>query len=124
MDSAKKMSLKACKSTVSERENGVEDSTNAPLNEKDEEKRGKLRDCSASKERDLFDIVSFQQENFVQSRNPSPNTHYDTVLWLALAYFIIPFKCFFTSKEVMKMGKSSGYGLYEANYLNFFFPHF
>lgn len=106
MDSAKKMSLKACKSTVSERENDVEDSTNAPLNEKDEEKRGKLRDCSASKERDLFDIVSFQQENFVQSRNPSANTHYDTILWLVLAYFIIPFKCFFTSKEVMKMEKA------------------
>lgn len=88
MDSAKKMSLKPCKSTVSERENGVEDSTNAPLNEKDEEKRGKLRDCSASKERDLFDIVSFQQENFVQSRNPSPNTHYDTVLCLSVTKWI------------------------------------
>ena len=34
----------------------------------------------SSGERDLSDMVSFRQENFVQSRRP-PDKYYDTILW-------------------------------------------
>lgn len=38
------------------------------------------KDCSPPVERDLHDIVSFQQENFVHSRHPL-EMQYDTILW-------------------------------------------
>lgn len=45
-----------------------------------EKKKEILRGCSTSAERDLFDIVSFKQENFVHSWE-SPEKYYDAILW-------------------------------------------
>lgn len=44
------------------------------------ERKEFLVDDSSSKADDLFNIVSFQRENFVQSRLP-PEKQYDTILW-------------------------------------------
>jgi 7SK snRNA methylphosphate capping enzyme len=68
---------KASKLEVARSANGSEQSVTASLNE---EMKEMSRDYSPSTERDLFDIVSFRQENFVQSRCP-PDKHYDTILW-------------------------------------------
>ena len=67
---------KASKLEVAGSANGSEQSVTASPNE---EMKEMSRDYSPSTERDLFDIVSFRQENFVQSRCP-PEKKYDTIL--------------------------------------------
>ncbi|POO00868.1 S-adenosyl-L-methionine-dependent methyltransferase [Trema orientale] len=74
---------KASKSKVSENANGL--GTNIAASS-DIETKQTLRNCS-SQEKDLSDIVSFRQENFVQSRHP-PEKHYDTILCLSVTKWI------------------------------------
>ncbi|EXC15873.1 7SK snRNA methylphosphate capping enzyme [Morus notabilis] len=76
MDEFEKKQGRTSRSKVSEDANGL--GNNAAASSDDETKQS-LRSCS-SEERDLSDIVSFQQENFVQSRHPQEK-HYDTILW-------------------------------------------
>lgn len=51
-----------------------------------EEKKAISRNCSPA-ERNLFDIVSFKQENFVHGRD-SPEKYYDTILCLSVTKWI------------------------------------
>ena len=74
MDKAEKQG-KTARSKVSENENDV-DINRAPSS--DDKTKQTLRNCSS--EDDLFDIVSFRQENFVQSRH-SQEKLYDTIIW-------------------------------------------
>lgn len=67
---------KASKLDVSGSANGSEQSVTESPSEVTEE----ISRDSPSIGRDLFGIVSFQKENFVQSRCP-PEKHYDTILW-------------------------------------------
>lgn len=53
-----------------------------------EEKKAISRNCSPA-ERNLFDIVSFKQENFVHGRD-SPEKYYDTILWLVFPCSLLP----------------------------------
>ena len=73
---AGKTRAKASKLEVSRSANGSEQSVAASPNEETMEIS---RDCSST-ETNLFHMVSFQQENFVQSRCP-PEKKYDTILW-------------------------------------------
>lgn len=77
LESARKTHAKSSKLEVAENANGPEQSVTASSNE---ETKGISRDCSPSMKRDLGDIVSFRQENFVQSRHPREK-QYDTILW-------------------------------------------
>lgn len=61
---------------VTEKGDGLEKNATAAQ----EEKKGISRNCSPSAERNLFDIVSFKQENFVHGRD-SPEKYYDAILW-------------------------------------------
>lgn len=83
MDEFEKKQGRTSRSKVSEDANGL--GNNAAASSDDETKQS-LRSCS-SEERDLFDIVSFQQENFVQSRHPQEK-HYDTILCLSVSKWI------------------------------------
>ncbi|XP_044463518.1 probable RNA methyltransferase At5g51130 [Mangifera indica] len=51
------------------------------------EKEEVSKDCSTPVERDLHDIVSFQQENFVQSQHPL-QIQYDTIMCLSVTKWI------------------------------------
>lgn len=78
MDKAENKDGKASKSKVSENANGL--GTNIAASSDDETKQKQhLRNCT-SQEKDLTDIVSFQQVNFVQNRHPQ-DKHYDAILW-------------------------------------------
>lgn len=83
MDKTKKMYGKTFGLKVSENASGLGNNTAASL---DDETRQNLWSCS-SEERDLFDIVSFQQENFVHSLYPQ-DKHYDTILCLSVSKWI------------------------------------
>lgn len=69
MEQAEKKHAKASRLEIAEKVDGLVRN----------EEKGISRDCSSS-ERNLFDIVSFRQENFVHGRDP-PEMHYDTILW-------------------------------------------
>lgn len=60
---------------VIEKGDGLEKNVTAA----EEEKKAISRNCSPA-ERNLFDIVSFKQENFVHGRD-SPEKYYDAILW-------------------------------------------
>lgn len=66
------------KPEVPDSSNGSEHSVNGSLNEKTKDTS---TDHSSNKEINLFDIVSFQKENFVQSERPPPRKYYDTIIW-------------------------------------------
>lgn len=76
MESAQKTHAKASKLEVAESANGPEQRDT----KSNEETKEISRDCSPSMKRDLYDIVSFREENFVQSRHPREK-QYDTILW-------------------------------------------
>ncbi|XP_065617167.1 probable RNA methyltransferase At5g51130 isoform X2 [Quercus suber] len=80
---AAKTHAKASKLEVSRSENGSEQSVAALPNE---EMMEISRDCSST-ETNLFHMVSFQQENFVQSRCP-PEKKYDTILCLSVTKWV------------------------------------
>lgn len=77
-ESAGKMHLNTSKIEAVERANGLHDCTSASSNE---QTKDISRDFSTCKEKDLSDIVSFQQENFVQSWRPRQDKSYHTILW-------------------------------------------
>ncbi|KAK6941484.1 RNA methyltransferase bin3, C-terminal [Dillenia turbinata] len=54
----------------------------------DEEKSEILNDQSASTKRDLFDVVAFRKENFVQSWQLPPGRYYDTIMCLSVTKWI------------------------------------
>lgn len=74
MAHAQKTHLKASKLEVSRSADAMELSVTASPSKETKEISSPLM------ERDLFGRVSFQQENFVQSRC-QPEKHYDTILW-------------------------------------------
>ncbi|XP_050273254.1 probable RNA methyltransferase At5g51130, partial [Quercus robur] len=80
---AGKTHAKASKLEVSRSANGSEQSVAASPNE---EMMEISRDCSST-ETNLFHMVSFQQENFVQSRCP-PEKKYDTILCLSVTKWV------------------------------------
>ncbi|PRQ46654.1 putative tRNA (guanine-N-7) methyltransferase, Trmb type, RNA methyltransferase bin3 [Rosa chinensis] len=80
---AKKIPGNASKLKVGESANGSDCSIEGSSNE---ETKDSPRNCS-SEETDLFDIVSFRNEDFVNSRDP-PNKHYDTILCLSVTKWI------------------------------------
>ncbi|XP_062147667.1 probable RNA methyltransferase At5g51130 isoform X2 [Alnus glutinosa] len=84
MESAQKTHAKASKLAIAESANGPEQSDTAASNEETKEIS---RDCSPSMKRDLYDIVSFRQENFVQSRHPREK-QYDTILCLSVTKWV------------------------------------
>ncbi|XP_059432865.1 probable RNA methyltransferase At5g51130 isoform X2 [Corylus avellana] len=84
LESARKTHAKSSKLEVTESANGPEQSVTASSNE---ETKGISRDCSPSMKRDLYDIVSFREENFVQSRHPREK-QYDTILCLSVTKWV------------------------------------
>ncbi|KAG2718400.1 hypothetical protein I3843_03G210900 [Carya illinoinensis] len=83
MKHTQKTNAKASKLEVLGSANGSEQSVTASPNEVTEE----ISRDTPSMGRDLFEIVSFQKENFVQSRCP-PEKHYDTILCLSVTKWI------------------------------------
>lgn len=73
MEDARKVPGKASKL---EGANGSERSIKGSLKE---EMKEIPRNCCAE-EKNLLDIVSFQKEDFVNTRDP-PKKHYDTIIW-------------------------------------------
>lgn len=84
-ESAGKMHLNTSKIEAVERANGLHDCTSASSNE---QTKDISRDFSTCKEKDLSDIVSFQQENFVQSWRPRQDKSYHTILCLSVTKWI------------------------------------
>ncbi|KAL0000050.1 hypothetical protein SO802_019652 [Lithocarpus litseifolius] len=80
---AGKTHAKASKLEISRSANGSEQSVASSPNE---EMMEISRDCSST-ETNLFHMVSFQQENFVQSRCP-PEKKYDTILCLSVTKWV------------------------------------
>ncbi|KAJ7973816.1 7SK snRNA methylphosphate capping enzyme [Quillaja saponaria] len=84
LESAGKAPARASKLKVAEHvndsENGVTRSSNTRSGEP-------LRDFSSSQETDLFGIVSFRQENFVQNQRQHEG-HYDTIICLSVTKWI------------------------------------
>ncbi|CAK7337452.1 unnamed protein product [Dovyalis caffra] len=72
-ENARKNSSKAARLELTNKVNGAEHSAGTSSVETKEE-------GPPSVEGDLFDVVSFRQENFVQSQRP-PEKQYDTILW-------------------------------------------
>jgi 7SK snRNA methylphosphate capping enzyme len=72
-ENVEKNSTKVTRLEVKNKVNGAKRSASASSVETKE-------DSSASSKGDLFDVVSFRQENFVQSQRPSEK-QYDTILW-------------------------------------------
>ncbi|GAV90006.1 Methyltransf_4 domain-containing protein/Bin3 domain-containing protein [Cephalotus follicularis] len=83
MDNSKKKSAKTSELEVAKRENDSDPNSALLI----EEILENSSDCCPSRKRDLFDIVSFQQENFVKSQLP-PGKHYDTILCLSVTKWI------------------------------------
>ncbi|KAB1200584.1 putative RNA methyltransferase At5g51130 [Morella rubra] len=81
MAHAQKMHLKASKLEVSRSADAMELSVTASPSKETKEISSPLM------ERDLFGRVSFQQENFVQSRW-QPEKHYDTILCLSVTKWV------------------------------------
>ena len=79
MDSAEKMHGKDSKSKVSVDANGL---GNNDTTSSDDEIKQNLKN-NTTLEKNLFDTISFRQENFVQSRHPQEK-FYDTILWQVL----------------------------------------
>lgn len=84
-ESAGKMHSNTSKIEAVERANGLHDCTSASSNE---QTKDISRDFSTCKEKDLSDIVSFQQENFVQSWCPPQDKSYHTILCLSVTKWI------------------------------------
>ncbi|KAH7572263.1 hypothetical protein ACOSP7_015329 [Xanthoceras sorbifolium] len=83
MEQAEKKCAKAPKLDVAEKADGSENGVIA-LSIKEEVNS---RDCAPPVERDLSDIVSFRQENFVHSRH-TPEKYYDTIICLSVTKWI------------------------------------
>ncbi|KAJ7969569.1 7SK snRNA methylphosphate capping enzyme [Quillaja saponaria] len=84
LESGGKASARASKVKVAENVNDSADGISASSNGKTEEP---LRDVSSSQEKDLFGIVSFRQENFVQNQRRHEG-HYDTIICLSVTKWI------------------------------------
>ncbi|XP_062090852.1 probable RNA methyltransferase At5g51130 [Humulus lupulus] len=83
IDSAEKLHGKDSKSKVYDDENGL---GNKVTTSSDDETKQNLKN-STTLEKNLFDTVSFRQENFVQSRHPQEK-FYDTILCLSVSKWI------------------------------------
>ncbi|KAL5572621.1 hypothetical protein UlMin_022218 [Ulmus minor] len=83
MEKTKKIEGKVSRSEVSEDANGIGNTTSASL---DEETKHISRNNFLD-ERNLFDIVKFQQENFVWSQKLHEK-HYDTIVCLSVTKWI------------------------------------
>lgn len=77
LENAGKINGKAPRVKISVNSNGRGNNIAAPS---DEEAKQVLNKGSPFKGRELFDVVSFRHENFVQSSH-SPEKNYDTILW-------------------------------------------
>ncbi|KAF3441895.1 hypothetical protein FNV43_RR15810 [Rhamnella rubrinervis] len=84
LENAGKVNGKAARVKISVDSNGRGNNIAAPS---DEETKQVLNKSSPSKGRELFDIVSFRHENFVQSSH-SPEKNYDTILCLSVTKWI------------------------------------
>ncbi|XLS51521.1 hypothetical protein HN51_012198 [Arachis hypogaea] len=58
----------------------ADDSENSVTISSNEDAKQILKDMSSTEQSDLFAIVTFKRENFVQSRHP-PGKQYDTIHW-------------------------------------------
>lgn len=76
MESVKSNSIKSSEPKDEEKSNGSKQVSNSSS---DQEARNIYED-PICKSKDLSSVVSFQHENFVQSRH-SGSGHYDTILW-------------------------------------------
>lgn len=72
-ENVEKNSTKVARLEIKNEVNGAEHSASASSVEMKD-------DSSASSKGDLFNVVSFRQENFAQSQRPS-GKQYDTILW-------------------------------------------
>ncbi|KAL1325715.1 hypothetical protein HN51_035777 [Arachis hypogaea] len=71
----------------SEDKDHADNSENSATVSSNEDAKGISKDILSSEQSDLFDIVSFKRENFVQSRHP-PGKQYDTILCLSVTKWI------------------------------------
>ncbi|KAK3210662.1 hypothetical protein Dsin_015368 [Dipteronia sinensis] len=83
MEQAEKKCAKASKLDVAEK---ADDSENGVIASSIKEEVNS-RECVPPEERDLSDIVSFRQENFVHSRH-TPEKYYDTITCLSVSKWI------------------------------------
>ena len=71
---------KPTKSSKLDDEDHADNSENSVTVLSNEDRKEISKEISSSEQSDLFDIVSCERENFVQSWHP-PAKHYDTILW-------------------------------------------